>query len=31
VKLGCVGRDMKPQRLRKNVLEAVAEGDGPHE
>jgi acyl-CoA thioester hydrolase len=25
VKLGCVGRDMKPLRLRKNVLEAVAE------
>ena len=31
VKLGCVGRDMKPQRLRKNILEAVKEGDGPHE
>lgn len=28
VKLGCVGRDMKPLRLRKNVLEAVTEGDG---
>jgi acyl-CoA thioester hydrolase len=24
VKLGCVGQDMKPLRLRKNVLEAVA-------
>jgi len=28
VKLGCVSRDMKPLRLRKNVLEAVTEGDG---
>lgn len=27
VKLGCVGQDMKPLRLRKNVLEAVKEAD----
>jgi acyl-CoA thioester hydrolase len=27
VKLGCVGQDMKPLRLRKNVLEAVTESD----
>jgi len=27
VKLVCVGRDMKPLRLRKNVLEAVREGE----
>ena len=28
VKLGCVGRDMKPLRLRQNIMEAVTEGDG---
>jgi acyl-CoA thioester hydrolase len=28
VKLGCVGRDMKPLRLRKEVLEAVTGGEG---
>ena len=28
VKLGCVDRNMKPLRLRKNVLEAVTENDG---
>ena len=28
VKLGCVGQDMKPLRLRKNVLEAVTEVEG---
>ena len=28
VKLGCVDRNMKPLRLRKNVLEAVSGADG---
>jgi len=27
VKLGCVGKDMKPLRLRKNIMEAVTKGD----
>ena len=27
VKLGCVGRDMKPLRLRQNIMEAVTKGD----
>lgn len=27
VKLGCVGKDMKPQRLRHNIMEAVTEAD----
>jgi len=26
VKLGCVGKDMKPLRLRHNIMEAVTEG-----
>lgn len=28
VKLGCVGKDMKPLRLRQNIMEAVTKGDG---
>jgi len=28
VKLGCVGQDMKPLRLRQNVLDAVTASDG---
>ena len=28
VKLGCVGKDMKPLRLRQNVLDAVTKTDG---
>ncbi len=27
VKLGCVGQDMKPVRLRQNIMEAVTKGD----
>lgn len=27
VKLGCVGQDMKPLRLRQNIMEAVTKGD----
>lgn len=27
VKLGCVGQDMKPLRLRQNILEAVTKSD----
>lgn len=27
LKLGCVGQDMKPMRLRQNIMEAVTEGD----
>ncbi len=28
VKLGCVGHDMKPLRLRQNIMDAVTKGDG---
>jgi len=27
VKLGCVGQDLKPLRLRQNIMEAVTKGD----
>ena len=27
VKLGCVGQDMKPLRLRQNIMEAVTKGE----
>ena len=27
VKLGCVGQDLKPLRLRRNIMEAVTKGD----